>query len=242
MPDIAKLQKIFGSPIRNASSGLRTSTPWCKSVVKRDKEEALRKIQKCIIPRKRTKLKRDKRTTGLQRVSGEGLKQLDKLIENLNKLDTRWPRSKHQRIFHRAFTAAALLQILTEEELFTNLPSLRARLDLPSELRAELLVQTPRRFGKTMGTALWTAAYLCSVSSVNGKRVCVYSTGKRASTAFQVLVYEMCVHLVGKDAVPKKTEEEIHVRTPEGTINRANFYPASTNISIYFLKVFFTTQ
>lgn len=105
----------------------------------------------------------------------EGDRRLKALNEALDGYPG-WKRSQAQRMFHTAFTNAILPQIYGDEwdvneERVLREQSLR-------EIQREVMIITPRRYGKTVAVAMWSAAV---VATVPGAEIGIFSTGMRAS-------------------------------------------------------------
>lgn len=79
------------------------------------------------------------------------------------------------QMFHDAFTKACLPIIYDKDWEYC---SERVMKDLGiTRIRAEVLIQTPRRFGKTVSVGMYVLALLINVPGI---RICIFSTGKRA--------------------------------------------------------------
>ena len=121
------------------------------------------------------------------RESNSGDENMQTLLDTLDLLDTLgYPRSDGQRRFHSLFIAATL-QHIYKEDLYRNLDAIMRRFNL-TQIRPNVLICTPRRWGKTMSVALFCAAYIWSQPNA---KVCIYSTGKRASKAILMLIFRM---------------------------------------------------
>jgi hypothetical protein len=165
-----------------------------------------------------------------------GRQRLDDLINALNKLDTLgYRRSNQQRLFHKAFIGAFLKKIYGKD-LYKDLPELLREYDL-DELRTEVLVTTPRRFGKTFGTALFCAAVLCTLG---GMEIAIYSTGRRASRKMLLLISKLVISLMGNTSCIKAlNEEKLEVQGMHGEIATCFSYPSKVQIRHFFYLSFF---
>ena len=165
-----------------------------------------------------------------------GRQRLDDLINALNKLDTLgYKRSNQQRMFHKAFIGAFLKKIYGKD-LYKDLPELLRQYDL-DELRTEVLVTTPRRFGKTFGTALFCAAVLCTLG---GMEIAIYSTGRRASRKMLLLISKLVISLMGNTSCIKAlNEEKLEVQGMHGEIATCFSYPSKVQIRHFFYFSFF---
>jgi hypothetical protein len=110
-----------------------------------------------------------------------GFTRMQRCRDALAKLDERgWKRSYHQRLFHDDFLKACT-------RIFWKLepPGTFARQHLEilqrnnwTHISQEVLVSTPRRFGKTISVSMFAAAMLYSAPNVE---ISIYSTCKRIS-------------------------------------------------------------
>lgn len=208
---------------------------WTNDIATRDREEHLRRrmqnlnispIVNQLEAYKNSNKKMDddtKKRTGRQR--------LDDLLNALDKLDKLgYKRSNEQRLFHKAFIGAFLKKIYGKD-LYKDLPELLREYDL-DELRTEVLVTTPRRFGKTFGTALFIAAVLCTLG---GLEIAIYSTGRRASRKMLLLISKLVISLMGSDSCIKAlNEEKLEVKGMHGEISTCFSYPSKVQIRPFF--------
>ena len=121
---------------------------------------------------------RNKAQTGIQET---GFTRMQRCRDALAKLDAKgWKRSFHQRLFHDDFLKACT-------RIFWKLepPGTFARQHLEilqrnnwTHISQEVLVSTPRRFGKTISVSMFAAAMLYSAPNVE---ISIYSTCKRIS-------------------------------------------------------------
>ncbi len=105
--------------------------------------------------------------------------------------------------------------------------------DLDS-IQSEVMVVTPRRWGKTMAVSLFLAAYLYTQPEAD---VCVYSIARRTSTMLVLKVYKMVVKLAGGTHVIKRSNQEtLKIVNMYGSISVCNSYPAASKV--FFLYIF----
>ena len=109
-------------------------------------------------------------------------------------------RSSQQRRFHEAFLRAAIRSIYKEHyETFESRIKAEQGWD---DIGRDVLVVTPRRFGKTFSVALFAAAYIVSVP---GCEVGIFSTGARASKKLLDLIKKFVELLLQDDDAPWQT-------------------------------------
>lgn len=156
-------------------------------------------------------------------VSGD--QRMKALHKRLAELDVYFPRSQQQREFHDAFIQACLPLIYGKDlnrHLVRILRSLNA-----NKLQCEVMICTPRRFGKTMGTVLYVVAVLLAL----GLEVVVYSIGGRTSNMFSAQVYNVMVQLLGGDhRIITYNKETLVVISDHGTKAVLHAYPSKSTI------------
>lgn len=77
-----------------------------------------------------------------------------------------------------------------------------------NQLRPEVLIQTPRRFGKTLSIAMFVAAMLLCCPDI---KVCVFSTGKRASGSLMAEIVTLLTKAGHKDRIIKQNQEQLFI-------------------------------
>lgn len=139
-------------------------------------------------------------------VRGDG--ELRTLARALDAFDLE--RTVTQREFHKAFLGACLPSIYGRDfERFRSRILAENGLD---NARTEVMVCTPRRFGKTTSVSMFCAAMLYSISDA---WISVFSTGQRASNMLLEQTYKLLVQLPGAKArILKKNTEELFVADP----------------------------
>lgn len=156
----------------------------------------------------------------------------------LERLDVAgWKRSYHQRLFHDDF-----LKACTRTFWKTEPPGSFARdhgkvLEVNSweHLAAEVLISTPRRFGKTISVSMFAAGILFSAPSVE---LSIYSTCKRISQKLLRNVNKFFDIMVNHDMstegfkVIRANMEEIVLQGPCGVsdVRVVNSYPSKVRI------------
>ncbi len=158
-----------------------------------------------------------------------GDERLEALIQALGRLDeVGFKRSSAQRKFHRAYMGACLRKIYGKD-LYRNVGRIMREYEL-DQLRSDVIVCTPRRWGKTFSVALYVAAYLWSQP---GCEVSIYSTGRRASRKILALIWKMVVSLSGtEECVVTFNQETLEIRGPHGKISKCHSYPSKVQINV----------
>ena len=162
-----------------------------------------------------------------------GDERLANLRQALKRLDTLgYMRSAHQREFHEVFISACLPQ-LYGKDLDRCLIRILEENDLDS-IQSEVMVVTPRRWGKTMAVSLFLAAYLYTQPDAD---VCVYSIARRTSTMLVLKVYKMVVKLAGGTHVIKRSnQEKLEVVNMYGGRSVCNSYPAASKVFFFIFS------
>ena len=110
-----------------------------------------------------------------------GFDRLDLCRKALEALDRRgWDRSFHQRLFHDNFlrACARIFWKASKPGEFERCHEKILESNGWDSLRQEILVSTPRRFGKTISVSMFAAAMLYSAPKME---MSIYSTCKRIS-------------------------------------------------------------
>lgn len=113
--------------------------------------------------------------------SNNGFTRLKRLRRALVALDRGgWERSYHQRIFHEHFITSVVRVLFKTDPAGSFERSYPRLLETNSwrETYQEILISTPRRFGKTISVCLFVAALMYAAPCVE---ISIYSTCKRIS-------------------------------------------------------------
>jgi len=163
----------------------------------------------------------------------DGMQFMKRCLQALNSLDnTKWQRSFHQKQFHDHFLRASARVFFKTSPAGAFNRSYQHILRTYSwdHLSQEILVSTPRRFGKTISVSMFAAAMLYAAPSVE---VSIYSTCKRISQKLLKNVY-MFLSIIHETLntptykVIRSNMEEIVMAGPEGNRDRRviNSYPS----------------
>lgn len=166
-------------------------------------------------------------------VTRDGFFHMKRLREALAALDhAGWKRSYHQRQFHQDFLRACTRVFFKTEPpgSFERAHKRVLQLNGWDHLPQEILISTPRRFGKTISVSLFCAALLFACPAVECS---IYSTCKRIS---QKMLRNICRFLdliyvelrVQKFKVVRQNQEELIINGPEGMsdLRVINSYPS----------------
>jgi hypothetical protein len=155
----------------------------------------------------------------------------------LAKLDTRgWNRSYHQRLFHDDFLKACTRSFwkLEPPGQFARDHQKVLRVNGWDHIAQEILISTPRRFGKTISVSMFCAAMLLSCPGVE---ISIYSTCKRISQKILRNVQKFAMLIADDDyaslnfGVKRENMEEINLQGPLGNtdIRIINSYPSKVS-------------
>lgn len=76
-----------------------------------------------------------------------------------------------------------------------------------TRIKPECLIMTPRRFGKTVSVAMFVCAMLLSCPGI---KICIFSTGKRASSnLMQEIMDRLSFIEGGRERVVKHNQEQV---------------------------------
>ena len=181
------------------------------------------------IERERMWFVKDPKAAGKSgRVNGwECLAKLNKSLDSFG-----LTRSKDQRFFHRNMTMA-IIKKLFPDDLAENIDALREEFKT-DVFKSEVLIVTPRRWGKTFSVAMFVAA---AAVSIRGLEQAIFSTGRRASEKLLTLVYQFLCRLPGvKESIKKKNVETIWIEGPGGPddIRKISSYPSKVSLHVLF--------
>lgn len=144
--------------------------------------------------------------TEVEEVNVRGFKYMDKCRFALRCIDRRgWERSFHQRDFHEAFLKASTRVFWKSFGSGAFQRDYQRVLELNGwdELSQEILVSTPRRFGKTISVSMFAAALMFSAPAI---QISIYSTCKRISQKLLENVL-MFLDLVHKESGTERMKE-----------------------------------
>lgn len=201
--------------------------------------ETIAHESKAMQAKKTLKRKHEAILTGATDTTAEkdvlrGDKEIRLLTKTLDEMG--YERTLTQKQFHKNFISASLHSIYGED-FYRFQTRILAEHDL-EEARNEVLVCTPRRFGKTTSVSLFIAAMLWSVSEA---WISVFSTGQRASSMLLDLTFKMIMKLPNaKSRIFKKNQEELFIRDPDPTKphRRLFSYPSSVGGTFPFPQLF----
>ena len=191
------------------------------------KKEYKKRKAKWRVPRKHEYYKKNF-SRGIESSGDKRIRELRGALSQLDQMG--FLRSSHQREFHEAFIGACLPQIYGED-FDRNLVKILRENDL-DEIRCEIMVCCPRRWGKTMAVALFSAAYLWTQPDAE---IIVYSIAKRTSSMLSSKIYNMVVKLAGgTHGISVHNQEELVLTNSCGGESVLHSYPAASRISIFF--------
>lgn len=167
----------------------------------------------------------------VDKVNGD--ETVKRFFEALTCLDTvdngSWRRSKGQRRFHKAMLQSALKRIYMEE-FAVKAPKIMKDLDY-DEIKQQVIISTPRRFGKTMSVAMFAACALWAIPRI---AIAIFSTSRRASRALLIQIRKFFVMLPGgRQMIIKDNEETMWIQGTTGLddVRVCNSYPSKVEIS-----------
>ena len=181
-------------------------------------------------------------------VQRDGFFHMNACNEALNALDRcGWKRSYHQREFHSHYLRACARVFFKLEPSGSFERAHKRILELNGwdVLNQEVLISTPRRFGKTISISMFVAALVFACPAVECS---IYSTCKRIS---QKLLRNVCKFLelihyelkLPQFKVIRKNQEEVNLNGPEGIgdVRTVSSYPSRVNPTTHTQKHTHTT-
>jgi hypothetical protein len=152
-------------------------------------------------------------------------------------LDRRgWERSYHQKLFHDQYIRACARIFFKHDQsgAFNRAHQKILELNGWDSLPQEVLISTPRRFGKTISVSMFAAAMIFACPQFE---LSIYSTCKRISqkllrniTKFLEIIHTELA--IAPSKVLRLNSEEIHIKGNEGPmdIRIVNSYPSKVKI------------
>jgi len=162
-----------------------------------------------------------------------GIKRILLCRHALDALDRRgWDRSFHQRLFHEEYLKSCARIFFKRDGpgSFAKYHNRLLELNSWDSTPQEILVSTPRRFGKTISVSMFAAAMMFSCPNLE---LSIYSTCKRISQKLlrNIVRFLDIIYLelnVPKHKVLRMNSEEVHVQGNEGhgDVRVINSYPS----------------
>lgn len=166
-------------------------------------------------------------TTKHAKVSGDT--RLHNLRKTLEMFDNRgYQRSFQQRLFHEAFVRACIKHIYKED--FASCAARLMRENRWVDIKQEVMITTPRRFGKTFSVALYVAAYAYSQPKCE---ISIFSTGRRASKKLLHTIFKFVIQLPnGSNMINKYNQETLELKgdTSNDDFRTINSYPSKVAV------------
>ena len=166
-------------------------------------------------------------------VEMNGLQRLQLCRRALDALDRRgWDRSFHQRLFHEEYLKSCARIFFKRDGAGAFARSHARLLEVNGwdSTPQEILVSTPRRFGKTISVSMFAAAMMYACPNME---LSIYSTCKRISQKLlRNVVKFMELIFIELQQAPYKilrmNQEEVHIRGNEGQgdLRVINSYPS----------------
>jgi len=170
----------------------------------------------------------------------DGFYHMQRLRDALNALDRcGWKRSFHQRQFHQDYLRSCARVFFKTEGPGSFERAHKRILELNGwdSLQQEVLISTPRRFGKTISISLFCAALMFACPQCECS---IYSTCKRIS---QKLLRNVCKFLdmiyvemkIAPFRVIRANQEELQITGPEGATDTRviSSYPSKVTTPLH---------
>jgi hypothetical protein len=130
-----------------------------------------------------------------------------KMQELLNNMGNGLVRSEDQVVFHNGFTTAVLPHVYGDD-WEANCVRVMEELKI-DKIDYEVMVMSPRRWGKTYSIAMFVLALALSVPGI---RICIFSTGSRASGSLVNIMKMFMKNIPGAEArICKSSAEELYI-------------------------------
>ena len=166
-----------------------------------------------------------------------GIRRIQRCRDALSALDRRgWDRSFHQRMFHEVYLKSCVRIFFKRDGpgAFARNHNRVLELNGWDSTPQEVLVSTPRRFGKTISVSMFAAALIFAAPAME---LSIYSTCKRISQKLlrNIIKFVDLIYLelgVEPFKILRMNQEEIHLAGPEGhgDVRVVNSYPSKIGI------------
>jgi len=140
--------------------------------------------------------------------------------------DRGFERSAHQLAFHSAFERC-VARVVYKTEWSTNRPAIMRHNNWP-RCNSEVLISTPRRFGKTFSIAIFFACMALAF----GCEIVVFSPARRASRKLLERMVEF-VRLLGcDDHIVEYNQEQCRVKSYDGKSSLIRSFPSKVGVGV----------
>jgi hypothetical protein len=170
--------------------------------------------------------------SGAKEAKKDPLEYMELCRKYLAKMDTQgWNRSYHQRLFHDDFLKACTRSFwkLEKPGQFSRDHQKVLRVNNWDHIAQEILISTPRRFGKTISVSMFCAAMMLACPGVE---ISIYSTCKRISQKILRNVHKFMMIVCDGD-FHNLNMEEINLQGPLGRqdVRIINSYPSKVSFA-----------
>jgi hypothetical protein len=206
--------------------------PWQAAYVELAERRSAEKVKRDLKHLRMSSLQRHMRSGRVQQKQ-DGFDRIENCRSALRALDdSGWRRSFHQKQFHEAYIRACARVFFKTDGTAAFMLHQQKLLELNGWecIAQEVLVSTPRRFGKTISISMFAAALIFSCPAVECS---IYSTCKRISTKLLRMVVRFLNLIHEKTGQAKFKElrlnqEELMMQGPESCedIRVINSYPS----------------
>jgi hypothetical protein len=223
-------QKAFAAERQNGAEACGRFAAWLdKSHLCYEKQQA-KHVEALRLPNLVADLLRPKPNDTSNKITGR-----DRLGIIKRTLDSfGLERSETQREFHDMMICACAMLIF-RDDLDDELDDLLQEYGI-TELQAEAMFITPRRWGKTYSVAMFVVAVALGIEAIEKPfEISIFSTGRRASQKLLELIYAFICKISGmKEMIIKHTVETIWLQGPNGPgdIRKISSYPSKVKVSL----------
>ena len=158
----------------------------------------------------------------------EGDLRLDAINHTLDSF--RWTRTAAQVMFHNYFTQAMLKRVYGSS-WEANAVRVLAEHGL-TDLETEVMIMTPRRYGKTVAVSMWVVPALLHIPGIE---IGIFSTGQRASSMLMGMAAGFLREIDGAERrIVKMTDRDLYVSLeplPDGVSMKSTIAQQRKNLS-----------
>ncbi len=154
-----------------------------------------------------------------------GMRTLTQLLKNVDA--NGYERSAHQVLFHDSFTRCCA-RIIYREEWPVLRPAIMQKNGWDA-CNSEVMISTPRRFGKTFSIAMYVAALSLAVRC----EVVVFSPARRASRKLLERCVEFLRVLDADERIVEYNQEACRVCNYEGSTSLIRSFPSKVGVRFF---------
>ena len=153
------------------------------------------------------------------------MRTLNQLLKEVDKRG--FERSAQQLEFHEAFTMATA-RVLYKSDWALRRPDICKKHNWPTDFGGEVMISTPRRFGKTFAVAIYVACLSLSM----GLETVIFSPARRASRKILERVVEFIRLVDCSNRIIEYNQEACRIKSFNGKNSLIRSFPSKVGVSV----------